>query len=154
MFANNLASDSSCGDRHGEYAASKTLLGKGYNLGSLMARYQGLDWRDPSKGGCNAMLDPLMDERYDGSTLQPYEVLSCCCLACSDLRLPACCTGADRVSLPQGRCSCAVCGPCVIPVAVAAGLIATSNSLPWPMPVICPPDATSTAHIGPVYLNV
>ena len=62
--------------RHGEYAASQTLLGKGYNIGSLMARYQGLDWRDPSKAGCNAMLDPLLDGHYDGSSLQPYEVLA------------------------------------------------------------------------------
>ena len=39
-----------------------------------MARYQGLDWREGSKWGCNAMIDPTLEGRYDGSSLQPYEV--------------------------------------------------------------------------------
>ena len=79
--------------RQGEREASATLLGKGFNIGCLMARYQGLDWREPSKWGCNAMIDPLLDGRYDGSTLQPYEVRcwqAGACAAAGSLAGPAC----------------------------------------------------------------
>ena len=60
--------------RQGLREASATLLAKGFNIGCLMARYQGLDWRDPATWGCNSMIDPTMDGRCDGISLQPYEV--------------------------------------------------------------------------------
>ena len=35
--------------RQGLREVSATLLAKGFNIGCLMARYQGLDWRDPDE---------------------------------------------------------------------------------------------------------
>ena len=34
--------------------SSAAILNAGYNIDSLMLRYQGVDWRDKSHWGCNA----------------------------------------------------------------------------------------------------
>lgn len=36
-----------------EVGASRILLDAGYNIGSLMLRYQGIDWRDKANWNCN-----------------------------------------------------------------------------------------------------
>lgn len=38
---------------HGELGASAAVLSAGFNLDSLMARYQGVDWRQQSNWECN-----------------------------------------------------------------------------------------------------
>ena len=39
---------------HAELASSKAILDAGYNIGSLMIRYQGVDFRDQKNWECNA----------------------------------------------------------------------------------------------------
>ena len=39
--------------RHAEVGASSAILDAGYNLDSLLLRYQGVDWRDRATWGCN-----------------------------------------------------------------------------------------------------
>jgi hypothetical protein len=39
----------------GELGSSFALLQAGYNLDSLLLRYQGVDWRDPATWSCNHM---------------------------------------------------------------------------------------------------
>lgn len=39
---------------YSELGSSKAILDAGYNIDSLMLRYQGIDWRDPSHWDCNA----------------------------------------------------------------------------------------------------
>lgn len=39
---------------HAELGASLAILDAGFNLGSLMIRYQGVDWSDKRIWGCNA----------------------------------------------------------------------------------------------------
>ena len=39
---------------YGELGISAAILAAGYNLDSLMLRYQGVDWRQPENWGCNA----------------------------------------------------------------------------------------------------
>ena len=60
--------------RQAEYSASEVMLRSGYNLGSLMTRYQGVNWLDTSKWDCNARLDPTQDGLYDGTSVNPLEV--------------------------------------------------------------------------------
>ena len=43
-----------CHHRYAEMGSSAVVLKAGYNLGSLMLRYQGVDWRDTANWGCNA----------------------------------------------------------------------------------------------------
>ena len=38
---------------YSELGSSLVLLNKGYNIDSLMLRYQGIDWRNKSNWGCN-----------------------------------------------------------------------------------------------------
>jgi hypothetical protein len=40
--------------RYAEMGSSAAILSAGYNIDSLMLRYQGVDWRNRSNWGCNA----------------------------------------------------------------------------------------------------
>lgn len=60
--------------RFAEFGASGTILTAKYNLDSLMLRYQGLDWRDEENWDCNARVDPLQRNAYDGTSINPLEV--------------------------------------------------------------------------------
>lgn len=61
--------------RWSEMGASEAILKTGFNLGSLMARYAGVDWRDPAKWGCNGAINPLLDRGYDGGDPGALEVM-------------------------------------------------------------------------------
>ncbi|CAL8468255.1 g7794 [Coccomyxa elongata] len=50
-----------------ELGASKAVLEAGYNLGSLMKRYEGVDWRDPSKWDCGGTRGDPFAETAGGS---------------------------------------------------------------------------------------
>jgi translation initiation factor eIF-2B subunit epsilon len=39
---------------YSELGSSKCILDAGYNIDSLMLRYQGVDWRDRANWDCNA----------------------------------------------------------------------------------------------------
>ena len=40
--------------RYAEMGSSASILRAGYNIDSLMLRYQGVDWRQTENWGCNA----------------------------------------------------------------------------------------------------
>ena len=61
--------------RLSEVGASEAILKAGYNIGSLMLRYHGVDFRDPTKADCNAHMNPLTMHMYDGIDLHPLEVM-------------------------------------------------------------------------------
>lgn len=60
--------------RFSEIGASEVVLRAGYNIGSLMLRYQGIDFRDRAKWNCNQRISPLLPDAYDGFNLHPLEV--------------------------------------------------------------------------------
>ena len=60
--------------RYGEFAASAAVLNAGFNIDSLMLRYQGVDWRTKAFWKCNGMIDPRQEGSYDGASLNPLEV--------------------------------------------------------------------------------
>jgi hypothetical protein len=39
---------------YSELGSSKAILDGGYNIGCMMLRYQGVDWRDKANWDCNA----------------------------------------------------------------------------------------------------
>lgn len=39
---------------YSELGSSKAILDAGFNIGCMMLRYQGVDWRDPGNWDCNA----------------------------------------------------------------------------------------------------
>jgi hypothetical protein len=55
--------------------SSAAILSAGYNIDSLMLRYQGVDWRNRSNWGCNAGINPYADHMYDGVNISPFEVM-------------------------------------------------------------------------------
>lgn len=61
--------------RHGELGASAALLAAGHNLGCLLPRYAGVDWRDPAAAACNQRVSPVGDGFFDGATLAPSDTL-------------------------------------------------------------------------------
>jgi hypothetical protein len=56
-----------------ELGASRAILDAGFNLGSLMARHDGVDFRSVS--ACNAGADPSQRGGNDGFDLDPFEVV-------------------------------------------------------------------------------
>jgi hypothetical protein len=65
---------------HSEIGASVAILNAGFNIDSLMLRYQGLDWRDPRLSGeaefpCNAGMNPLQPGFNDGIDVHPLETM-------------------------------------------------------------------------------
>lgn len=61
--------------RYGVVALSEAMLRDNYNLGSLMLKYHGVDFRDASKWGCNGRIDAHWEGHYDGISLDPLEVM-------------------------------------------------------------------------------
>lgn len=61
--------------RYSEMGASEAILKAGYNIGSLMLRYQGVDFREESKWNCNQRISPLYEHMYDGININPLEVM-------------------------------------------------------------------------------
>ena len=60
----------------GEYGLSETLLGAGYNLATLMARYApSTDWRDQRHWRCNNNVHPSRHGTYDGISMHPFETV-------------------------------------------------------------------------------
>lgn len=68
-----------CGDGvvvMGEYGLSNVLLGKGYNIATLMSRYgKDIDWRDEKHWHCNNNVHPSRHGTYDGISMHPFETV-------------------------------------------------------------------------------
>ncbi|KAK9848558.1 hypothetical protein WJX84_002458 [Apatococcus fuscideae] len=60
---------------YSELGSSLAILKSGFNLDSLMARYQGVDWSDEHNWGCNSRVNPQGEGYYDGISLDPLEVM-------------------------------------------------------------------------------
>lgn len=62
-----------------ERGISETILNAGYGIDSLMSRYQGIDWQSGrhvvDAYGCNGDLNPLQPGFYDGTDVDPMEVM-------------------------------------------------------------------------------
>ncbi|KAK9842595.1 hypothetical protein WJX81_008112 [Elliptochloris bilobata] len=60
----------------GEYGLSETLLGAGYNLATLMARYApDTDWREKRHWHCNNNAHPSRHGTYDNISMHPFETV-------------------------------------------------------------------------------
>ncbi|KAI8114536.1 hypothetical protein M9434_002658 [Picochlorum sp. BPE23] len=64
---------------HSEQGMSEAILNAGYSMDSLMSRYQGIDWQGSrellNEFGCNGDLNPLQPGFYDGTDIDPMEVM-------------------------------------------------------------------------------
>ncbi|KIY96554.1 hypothetical protein MNEG_11409, partial [Monoraphidium neglectum] len=60
---------------YSELGSSAAVLDAGYNIGCLMARYQGVDWRDKRNWGCNERLTATSEHSLDGVSVDPLEVM-------------------------------------------------------------------------------
>ena len=60
---------------YAELGSSLAVLKAGYNIDSLMKRYQGVDWRDKSNWRCNAGFSPYAENHYDGLSIEPLEAV-------------------------------------------------------------------------------
>ena len=60
---------------HSDAGASLTMFKSGWTIDSLMARYQGVDWRNTETWQCNQRVPPDLENHYDGVSLNPYEVM-------------------------------------------------------------------------------
>ncbi|GAX83294.1 hypothetical protein CEUSTIGMA_g10720.t1 [Chlamydomonas eustigma] len=78
---------------YGEVGSTAAVLDAGYNIDSLMMRYQGVDWRNRSNWGCNGGKSPSGLNYYDGLDLDPYEVMF--------IKLKAGQSDAIRLSAPR-----------------------------------------------------
>lgn len=58
-----------------EVGASQFLLDRGFNIGSLMLRYTGVDFRKPANNDCNRMTNPLPMAMHNGVSLDALEVM-------------------------------------------------------------------------------
>ncbi|DBA99576.1 TPA: hypothetical protein ACH3X3_012154 [Trebouxia sp. C0006] len=58
-----------------ELGSSLAVLKAGYNIDSLMMRYQGVDWRDKANWKCNAGFSPYAENHYDGLSIEPLEAV-------------------------------------------------------------------------------
>jgi hypothetical protein len=58
-----------------ELGASRLLLEKGFNIGCLMLRYNGVDFRRPENNNCNRGTNPLPMRFHNGVSLDALEVM-------------------------------------------------------------------------------
>ena len=58
-----------------ELGSSTAILEAGFNIGSLMTRYRGVDFRDDAYRSCNAKRNPALPGSNDGLELDPFEVV-------------------------------------------------------------------------------
>ncbi|KDD76746.1 hypothetical protein H632_c120p2 [Helicosporidium sp. ATCC 50920] len=61
--------------RYSEIGASEAMFRAGFNIGSLMLRYEAVDFRDTATWECNARMSPLLPGTYDGGNVHPLETL-------------------------------------------------------------------------------
>lgn len=59
----------------GEVGSSMAILKAGYNIGSFLEPYQGIDWRLPKNHKCNSKLNPMHTGSFLGGTLSPYATM-------------------------------------------------------------------------------
>jgi hypothetical protein len=59
----------------GEYGLSRCILRHGRNLGCMLNRYQGIDWRDPKEWYHNNQQHPSRHNTFYGASIDPYEVI-------------------------------------------------------------------------------
>ena len=60
----------------GEYGLSTALLSAGYNIATLMSKYEvGVDWRDPENWACNDLVHPSRHGTYDHISMHPFETV-------------------------------------------------------------------------------
>jgi hypothetical protein len=61
---------------NGEYGLSNCLFGKhGYNLGCMLSRYHGIDWRNTMNWNLNDNRHPSRHLSFYGKSIDPYEVI-------------------------------------------------------------------------------
>ncbi|KAL0029714.1 hypothetical protein WJX79_004145 [Trebouxia sp. C0005] len=60
---------------YGELGSSLAILDQGFNIDSLLPRYQNVDWRASRNWECNAGINPSGELRFDGTTLHPYDAM-------------------------------------------------------------------------------
>ena len=60
---------------YAELGSSLAVLEAGYNIDSLMLRYQGVEWRDKANWKCNAGFSPYAENHYDGLSIEPLEAV-------------------------------------------------------------------------------
>jgi hypothetical protein len=61
--------------RFSELGASEAIFKAGYNIGSMMLKYKGVDFRDKDSWECNKGFNPLYVHAYDGTEVNPLEVM-------------------------------------------------------------------------------
>ena len=78
---------------YSELGASAAVLDAGLNIGCLLARYQGVDWRDRANWGCNAGCAQRAGkgERERGGELRVLCMCVYCVLCCVVCCLVVCC---------------------------------------------------------------
>lgn len=59
----------------GEYGLSRCMLRHGHNIGCMLERYQGIDWRQKKYWGMNENRHPSRAGSYFGGTIDPFEVV-------------------------------------------------------------------------------
>jgi hypothetical protein len=60
---------------NGEILASQVIFNAGFGIGSLMKKYQDVDFRQDKNKNCNYRQNPSSDNRVDGISLDPFEVV-------------------------------------------------------------------------------
>jgi len=60
---------------NGELRASQVILSASYGIDSMMKKYQGIDFRQKQNKDCNHRINPSADNRVDGISLDPFEVI-------------------------------------------------------------------------------
>ena len=123
---------------NGELAASKVVLDAGYNIGCLMLRYQGIDFRHPDNQRCNGGHNPLHVDSYDGVSVNPLEVRATCPTAA--LLPPALLPYCRLPYCPTAACPTALLPPALLPPALLPPALLPYCRLPYcrPQPGACP----------------
>ncbi|KAL4452719.1 hypothetical protein ABPG75_008381 [Micractinium tetrahymenae] len=60
---------------YADSGASLALLSAGYNIDTLLSKYQGVDWWNQRTWDCNARVRPDAEWTYDGISISPYETV-------------------------------------------------------------------------------
>lgn len=60
---------------YSDSGASLAVLKAGYNLDTLLTRYQGIDWWSKKSWTCNGRMRPDGEMYYDGVSITPYETV-------------------------------------------------------------------------------
>ena len=58
-----------------ELPSSNRILGAGYGIDSLLTKYQRVNFSSPTNLWCNQNKNPYKDKLFDGTSLEPYEVV-------------------------------------------------------------------------------